>query len=300
MMFRAPTFPLAFFALLLLALTACGVSEQATCANSPACFERGWCASLDGKCVATDSSFCRRASVCLSGRCVARDGDCVATPDTCRTSYLCKTEGRCKFDAGECVTGKQPKVAEPKTTLPPALAAALAGIPGDGDRLWAEFETSMGTINCSMTYQRTPITVANFVGLARGLKEFEASDGSKVTRKFYDGLTFHRVIPNFMIQGGCPRGDGTGGPGYRFGDEFHASLRHNRGGVLSMANAGPGTNGSQFFITEAPTPHLDNRHTVFGFCNEVDVVRRIARVPAKANKPMTPVTLNQVTFRWER
>jgi len=114
----------------------------------------------------------------------------------------------------------------------------------------AAMATSKGTINITLYPDQTPVTVASFVNLA--------------TNNFYDGLNFHRVIPNFMIQGGCPLGSGTGGPGYRFEDEFDPSLKHDAAGKLSMANAGPGTNGSQFFITHGPTPHLDGAHSVFG------------------------------------
>ncbi len=114
----------------------------------------------------------------------------------------------------------------------------------------ATMETSKGTINLSLFPDQAPVTVANFINLAN--------------RKYYDGLKFHRVISQFMIQGGCPLGTGTGDPGYRFEDEFDSSLRHDEPGKLSMANAGPGTNGSQFFITHVPTPHLDDAHTIFG------------------------------------
>lgn len=114
----------------------------------------------------------------------------------------------------------------------------------------AAIETSKGTINLSLFADEAPVTVANFVNLAQ--------------KGFYNGLNFHRVIPSFMIQGGCPLGTGTGGPGYKFEDEFHPSLRHDKPGKFSMANAGPGTNGSQFFITHVPTPHLDDAHTIFG------------------------------------
>jgi peptidyl-prolyl cis-trans isomerase B (cyclophilin B) len=120
--------------------------------------------------------------------------------------------------------------------------------------LTATFVTSKGNIVIALTPDETPLTVANFVNLAQ--------------RGYYNGLNFHRVIANFMIQGGCPLGTGTGGPGYRFEDEFVPTLRHSRAGILSMANAGPGTNGSQFFITHGPTPHLDNRHSVFGAVKE--------------------------------
>ena len=131
--------------------------------------------------------------------------------------------------------------------------------------VYATLKTSMGDIVIQLFDDKAPKTVANFVGLATGTKEWtDAKTGEKVKRPLYNGTIFHRVIPGFMIQGGDPLGNGTGGPGYRFEDEFSPELRHSKGGILSMANAGPNTNGSQFFITLAPTPHLDNRHSVFG------------------------------------
>ena len=135
------------------------------------------------------------------------------------------------------------------------------------DGLYAQMDTSKGTIILQLEYEKTPITVANFVGLTEGTKPYSI-DGGKPTdqdgRPYYDGLVFHRVIPDFMVQGGCPDGIGSGGPGYKFDDEIDDTLQHDSPGILSMANAGPGTNGSQFFITHVATPWLDGKHTVFG------------------------------------
>ncbi len=135
--------------------------------------------------------------------------------------------------------------------------------------IYAKFNTSKGSILVKLTHDRTPGTVGNFVALAEGNLENGARPQGK---PFYDGLKFHRVIPDFMIQGGCPQGIGTGGPGYKFDDEFHPDLRHDSPGVLSMANSGPGSNGSQFFITHVATPWLDDKHTVFGNVVEGQVV----------------------------
>ncbi len=143
------------------------------------------------------------------------------------------------------------------------------------DGLYARFNTTKGEILIELEYQKTPGTVGNFVALAEGNMENSVKPQGQ---KYYDGLKFHRVIPDFMIQGGCPLGTGTGDPGYKFDDEFHADLRHNTPGVLSMANAGPGTNGSQFFITHLETPWLDDKHTVFGNVIEgQEVVNSVAQ-----------------------
>ena len=163
----------------------------------------------------------------------------------------------------------------------------------------AEFATTEGSFTVRLFDQEAPDTVANFVGLAEGTKEWtDPRTQEKVTKPFYDGIVFHRVIAGFMIQGGDPLGQGIGGPGYKFADEFHPSLRHSKPGILSMANAGPNTNGSQFFITLAPTPHLDNRHSVFGEVTEgMDVVRRIGSTPiGRQDRPVKDVVINAVTI----
>lgn len=187
------------------------------------------------------------------------------------------------------------------------LAQALEGLEGTG-KLMARIETSTGTMVLELFEDKAPNTVANFVGLARGTRPFQdPTTGRWVKRPFYDGLTFHRLIPNFMIQGGDPLGKGTGGPGYKFADEINPDLRHDRPGVLSMANAGPvdprtgqkGTNGSQFFVTERPTPHLDGRHSVFGVVVEgLEVQKRIARMPAdvQSGRPESPVIMQKITI----
>lgn len=166
-----------------------------------------------------------------------------------------------------------------------------------GTPMYAIFETSKGNIKIKLFSDKTPKTVENFVGLAEGTKEFtDPKTDKKVKRPFYDGLIFHRVIPNFMIQGGCPLGQGTGGPGYKFEDEIVKDLKHDKPGKLSMANAGPNTNGSQFFITVAATPWLDGRHTVFGEVVEgYEIAESISKVKTGSmDKPAEPITIKHV------
>lgn len=178
-------------------------------------------------------------------------------------------------------------------------------IPGEGD-LYARFHTSMGTIVARLEEKKAPKTVANFVGLATGTIEWDdATTGQRVKgQPLYNGIRFHRVIPDFMIQCGDPLTRspeyanrwGTGGPGYRFSDEFHPDLRHAGPGILSMANSGPATNGSQFFITHKSTPHLDNRHSVFGkVVAGNDLVTRIGGVPTnRQNRPDEDILVSNI------
>ena len=165
---------------------------------------------------------------------------------------------------------------------------------------YATLKTNRGDIVVQLFGNHAPKTVQNFVGLAEGTQDYSvAQTGKKTGDRFYDGLTFHRIIPNFMIQGGCPLGTGTGGPGYTFKDEFHPELSFDRPYLLAMANAGPGTNGSQFFITTAKTDWLNNRHTIFGEVADEEsrtVVDAISATPPGAgDKPVDPVVIASVT-----
>jgi peptidyl-prolyl cis-trans isomerase A (cyclophilin A) len=155
------------------------------------------------------------------------------------------------------------------------------------NEIFALFDTTEGKFKAKLFADKVPATVENFVTLA---------DGTKTGKPFYDGTIFHRVIPDFMIQGGDPEGTGRGGPGYRFADEFHADLKHSRKGLLSMANAGPNTNGSQFFVTVAATPWLDKKHSIFGEVVEgYDVVHKISEVPrGSQDRPVKEVKINSV------
>jgi len=165
--------------------------------------------------------------------------------------------------------------------------------------VYAAFRTSEGDFSVRLFEEEAPKTVANFVGLAEGTKEWtDPRTNRKLTQPYYDGIVFHRVIDGFMIQGGDPLGQGIGGPGYQFADEFHASLRHDRAGILSMANAGPNTNGGQFFITLGPTSHLDDRHSVFGVVEDgMDVIRKIGSTKTgPRDRPVNDVVILSVTI----
>ncbi|HEY9562230.1 MAG TPA: peptidylprolyl isomerase [Nocardioides sp.] len=163
--------------------------------------------------------------------------------------------------------------------------------------LQATLKTNKGDITINLFGNHAPLTVENFVGLAEGTKDY-TDDAGRSGEKYYDGLIFHRVISGFMIQGGCPLGQGIGGPGYNFKDEFHPELQFNKPYLLAMANAGPGTNGSQFFITLGPTPHLNNRHTIFGEVADQasrDVVDAIGSTPTgRQDRPVEDMVINSV------
>jgi len=166
--------------------------------------------------------------------------------------------------------------------------------------LFAHFTTSEGDFTARLFDAETPNTVANFSGLAEGTKEWtDPRNGKKVKQPYFDGTIFHRIIADFMIQGGDPLGQGTGGPGYNFADEFHPKLRHSKPGLLSMANRGPNTNGGQFFITLVPTPWLDDKHSVFGEVTDgMDVVTKIGKTATSkpGDRPLKPITIESVTI----
>lgn len=177
------------------------------------------------------------------------------------------------------------------------LADATKDLKGQG-AIVAKIETSKGTLQCKLYDDKAPVTVANFIGLATGKRPWKDPTTKEwVTKPAYDGTTFHRVIKGFMIQGGDPAGNGSGEPGYVIKDEVWDGAKHDRAGLLCMANRGPNTNGAQFFITDAKAEHLDGGYTIFGECAPVDVVHDIANVPtAPGDRPLTPVTIKSVTI----
>ena len=191
---------------------------------------------------------------------------------------LCLTNTSCAADK----EGKEKK----ETSLKPGL--------------YAIFHTSQGDITCILFEKEAPKTIDNFVGLANGTKEWtDPKTGKKVKKRFYDGLIFHRVIPKFMIQGGDPEGTGRGGPGYRFEDEFKSDIKFDKPGMLAMANSGPNTNGSQFFITTVPTPWLNNKHNIFGQVIEgQDVTDKIEEVKkGRGDKPLEDIVIQKLEIK---
>jgi peptidyl-prolyl cis-trans isomerase A (cyclophilin A) len=180
-----------------------------------------------------------------------------------------------------------------------ATVQVVIGAQEKNEPLYATLKTSMGDIVVRLFEDEAPKTVANFVGLATGSKEWtDPVSRARVKRSLYNGTIFHRVIPGFMIQGGDPLGRGTGGPGYRFEDEFHPDLKHSKPGILSMANSGPNTNGSQFFITHKATPWLDGKHSVFGeVVKGQEIVNAIGNVPRHGpDRPVKDVVLVEVVI----
>lgn len=180
-----------------------------------------------------------------------------------------------------------------------SLADATKDIKGTG-ALTAKIDTSKGAVTCKLFEDKAPNTVANFVGLARGTRPWkDPATGTWVTRPAYNGTVFHRIIKGFMIQGGDPKGNGSGEPGYVIKDELWEGAKHDRAGLLCMANRGHDTNGAQFFITDAAAAHLDHNYTIFGECAPVDVVHTIASVPLNGERPETPVNIKSVTVARE-
>jgi peptidyl-prolyl cis-trans isomerase A (cyclophilin A) len=204
-----------------------------------------------------------------------------------------------RTDAGRRAN-RRIEIAVESEVRPPAaadLATYLKAVKGQG-KLIATIATTKGTLHCELFEQQVPITIANFIGLATGQKPWLDPKTKQVVKgkPFYDGLVFHRVIPGFMIQGGDPLGVGMGGPGYQFTDEIVPTLTH-QPGTLSMANAGPGTNGSQFFVNEVATSWLNGRHTVFGQCKELDVIKTITGVPRGPNDaPVEPIKITKLSI----
>ena len=176
------------------------------------------------------------------------------------------------------------------------LTEAVEGLAGKG-KLIAEIKTDAGKLECELYDDRAPITVANFVGLARGLRPFKDPSGKWSKKNAYDGTTFHRIIKGFMIQGGDPAGTGAGEPGYVIPDEIWAGAYHSERGYLCMANRGPNTNGMQFFIMDGSAPHLDNGYTIFGKCGPSDVIEKLANSEVQGDRAMKPPKIEKVTIK---
>jgi peptidyl-prolyl cis-trans isomerase A (cyclophilin A) len=222
--------------------------------------------------------------LCLSSRARAQEGGTPGAPSPTASSSPTDSSTKAKNTTHK----KSDKKADKKSATKKEFK-----------KMFALMETTKGTIKIHLFDKEAPKTVENFVGLAEGTKEFtDPKSGKKEKRPFYDGLIFHRVIPDFMIQGGDPLGQGIGGPGYKFADEFNPKLKHDKPGILSMANSGPNTNGSQFFITVKATPWLDNHHTIFGEVVEgQDVVDAISKAPRDSNdRPREEIKIKKLTI----
>ena len=201
---------------------------------------------------------------------------------------------------------RRPILARPASSVAPSdddplkgkwsLAEATAGVPGKG-ALLATIDTDQGTLVCQLFEDKAPLSVANFVGLARGVRPWKSPDGKWVKKPAYDGTVFHRIVKGFMIQGGDPTGTGAGQPGYNVPDEIWEGAYHDRAGLLCMANRGADTNGAQFFITDGPAPHLDNRYTILGECAPIDLVHRLGSVETQGEKPTAPPKMKSVTIK---
>jgi peptidyl-prolyl cis-trans isomerase A (cyclophilin A) len=222
-------------------------------------------------------------------------------PETTQIAHTTEGQGQGQgVHAQPQPTGPRPVASVPVSPDDPVhgkfdLADATKGLSA-GDKITATIDTSHGKLTCTLLADKAPITVANFVGLARGTRPWKDPAGHWVTRPAYDGTTFHRIIKDFMIQGGDAKGDGSGEPGYVIPDEMWGAS-HDHVGQLCMANRGPNTNGAQFFITEAGKPHLDSSYTIFGECGPEAVIHMIAGVPTgPADKPTSPVTIRKITI----
>lgn len=274
-------------------------------ADDPAVKKGGVLSVSQRRCV--DTCFNRLDVDAVCAKRVPKPKDQTKTENYTRQLRDC-IKGARHFCGVRCGTATPPKrpnndpLPEPKAVTK-AEAPARLGVKS-GDKLFVTFKTSLGDIVAELFWEKVPNTVTNFVELAEGKRAFIdpkadpklSAEKRTVKRAYYDGLIFHRVIPKFMIQGGCPQGTGMGGPGYNFADEFDPSLKHEGPGILSMANSGPSTNGSQFFITEKTTAHLDGRHTVFGkVVSGLDIQNKIANVETAArNMPKVPVVMTKV------
>jgi peptidyl-prolyl cis-trans isomerase A (cyclophilin A) len=197
------------------------------------------------------------------------------------------------------VTPRPPTPVKPTAGDPTAgkfgMEDALKGLSGEGEKLFADIKTSAGTLECELWPDKAPLTVANFVGLARGTRAWKKDD-KWVTQPLYDGTVFHRIIKGFMIQGGDPNGDGSGGPGYVIPDEIWGG-NHDQRGLICMANRGPDTNGSQFFIMDGTAPHLDQSYTIFGKCGPDALIEKIANTPTKFDRAIDPPKIEKVVVR---